>query len=255
MPRLASGRLNRPFSHSQRRPQRKVGVATANVNLPRQVMTIRLFRLCRHVASLSSLSVLTLLALLTFPQQSQASVGVGVQAGPVSLTTAAQPGQSYMLPPVHVANTGSQAESITVRVEHLSPGPGRPIPPSWIHIGNSPLRLSPNQGAEIPLNLVVPDDAKSGKYLSDIVAIGSALIPAGRTNFGAAAATKLEFKVVPRTGNRVWSTFPSWTWWALTGLLLLAAARLAAVRSGLQIRIERKNADGFAINRAGRPRA
>src|SRR5258708_29196943 len=109
MPRLASGRLNRPFSHSQRRPQRKVGVATANVNLPRQVMTIRLFRLCRHVASLSSLSVLTLLALLTFPQQSQASVGIGAQAGPVSLTTTAHPGKSCLLPPATVTNTRQRA--------------------------------------------------------------------------------------------------------------------------------------------------
>jgi hypothetical protein len=218
-----------------------------------RINAIRLFRLLRNVASIPLLSALTLVALSIFPQQSEASVGVGVQASPVSLTAAAHPGQSYALPPVHIANTGSQTESISVRVEHLSTGPERPVPPSWIHVGNSALRLSPNQGAEIPLNLVVPGDAKSGKYLSDIVVIGYSLVPVGRASFGAAAATKLEFRVVPRPGNGLWSSLPSWTWWAMAGLLLLAVACVAFVKSGLQIRIERKNADGTATNGAGRP--
>jgi hypothetical protein len=210
-------------------------------------MAITLYRLLRNVASLSSLSVLTFLALSIFPQQSQASVGVGVQASPVSLPIAAQPGHSYMLPPVSVANTGSQAESITVRVEHLSPGPGRPVPPSWVHIGNSSFRLSPNRGAEIPLSLVVPDSAKSGQYLSDIVVIGSALIPAPKSNFGAGAATKLEFKVVPRKRTGV----PSWTWWLLAGSLLGAVSGLAIVKVWPADPNRRKNADGPAINGAG----
>ncbi len=55
----------------------------------------------------------------------QASVGVGVQAGPVLLTGAAHPGGSYALPPVYVVNTGTQPEVISIRIDRLSRGSGR----------------------------------------------------------------------------------------------------------------------------------
>ena len=55
-----------------------------------------------------------------------ASIGVGVQANPVSLDSAAHPGGSYTLPALYVVNTGTQAESMSVRVERLPPSPAGP---------------------------------------------------------------------------------------------------------------------------------
>jgi hypothetical protein len=190
------------------------------------------------VAKAAPLSAAAALGFGFFPAISQASVGVGVQVSPVRLAKPAHAGASYSLPSVHVANTGTQAESVSVRVERLSRGTGRVVPPSWIHAEHSPLRLSPDQQASIHLRLAVPAGAKAGRYLSDIVIIGSAIIAAGRTNFGAAAATKLEFRVVAGRAQQPWS-FPAWGWWALAAVFIVASGRIAWRRSGLRIRIER----------------
>jgi hypothetical protein len=64
--------------------------------------------------------------------------------------------------------------------------------------------------------------------------------PVAGVNFGAAAATKLEFKITPGPQGRSW--LPAWMWWAIGGLVVLAGAALGWRRSGLRIRVERKNA-------------
>jgi hypothetical protein len=215
----------------------------------------RLSRLSRNIASVVSLSALTFVVFSIFAPRSEASIGVGVQRGPVRLARQAHPGHSYALPSVRVANAGSQDETITVRVERLSAGPGRSVPPSWIHIANTPLRLPANQGAQIPLQLVVPPDAKSGRYLSDIVVLGSALSLAGGTNFGAGAATKLEFTVAPEPARGLLSLLPSWAWLAFGILLVLAAALGTARLSGLRIRVERVSTGRVGTNNPGGPSA
>jgi hypothetical protein len=182
-----------------------------------------------------------LVALLSLSTAAQASVGVGVQAAPVRLGSVAHPGGSYALVPLYVVNTGTQPESISVRVERLSRGRGLAVPSSWIQVTASGVHLDPHQSERIPLMLVVPDGAKSGSYLSDIVVTGSAEISVGRANLGVAAATKLEFSVRPGPGHGLLPSLPTWTWWAIAALLLLALAVLGVRRSGLQIRVERKD--------------
>src|SRR5215469_8996392 len=120
-----------------------------------------------------------------FLPAAQASVGVGVQATPVRLGNVAHAGGSYALPPVYVIDTGTQPETISVRVERLSKGTGRAVPPSWIQAASSGVQLSPRQSARIPLELVVPGGAKAGRYLSDIVVAGSAVISEVPARLGA----------------------------------------------------------------------
>ena len=184
--------------------------------------------------------VVGLAAWLGFAGPARASIGVGVQANPVSLSGVAHPGASYALPSLYVVNTGTQAESMTVRVVRRT-GPGLAIPESWIHIGGLSGQLPPKQSASIALELVTPADAEPGNYVSDIVVTGSTAPVAG-VNFGAAAATKLEFKITPEPPTGSWFSFPAWTWWVIGGLVILAAATLGWRRSGLRIRVERKNA-------------
>jgi hypothetical protein len=168
-----------------------------------------------------------------------ASIGVGVQAGPVRLADAALTGQSYALPPVYVVNTGTQPESVAVRVDRLSTGRGRSVPQSWIRMTGPAVRLSPQQGTKIPLELVVPAGAKSGRYLSDVVVTGAPGISAGHVNLGVAAATPLEFSVRPGPATGPGPLVPPWTWWFAAGLLALLAVGLGLRRSGIRIRIER----------------
>ena len=186
-----------------------------------------------------------------FVPAAQASVGVGVQTTPVSLGIVAHAGGSYALPPVYVLDTGTQAEKITVRVVRLSKGTGRAVPPSWVRATGPGVQLAPHQSARIPLELAVPGGAKAGRYLSDIVVTGSAVISAGRANLGVAAATKLEFSVAPGSPPGLWPFGPSWMWWTAIGLLVLALAVTTARRSGVRIRIER-TPSGVARATAGR---
>ena len=179
-----------------------------------------------------------LAAWLGFAGPARASIGVGVQANPVSLSGAAHPGASYALPSLYIVNTGTQAESMSVRVVQRT-GAGRPIPGSWIRIGALSGQLPPKQSARIALELVTPGDAEPGNYVSDILVTGSTAHVAG-VNFGAAAATKLEFTITPGPPGGSW--FPAWTWWVIGGLVVLAAVAFGWRRSGLRIRVERRNA-------------
>ena len=194
-----------------------------------------------------------LVVVVGLPSLAQASVGVGVQNAPVRLTGVAHPGQSYALPPVAVINTGTQAETISVQVERLSRGPGQVVPPSWVHVTGPTLRLLPQRTARIPLSLVVPGNARPGAYLSDVVVMGSATISAGQANLGAAAATKLEFRVSagPAPGPGV----PTWTWWVIAGLGILATTAVGIRRSGLRIRVERNTVSNRDADHQGGYRA
>jgi hypothetical protein len=192
-----------------------------------------------------------LVALASFTQTSDASVGVGVQVSPVRLGSMAHRGERYALW-VDVVNTGTEAEAVSMRVERLSRGSGRAVPPSWIQFAGDAVQIAPGKAARVSLELVVPGRATPGGYLSDIVASGSAAGQAGPGNLGVAAATKLEFSVssAPAQGA---SSFPVWMWWALTGLLLLAVTAFGIRRSGLRIRVERGSSHRDAVGHQGEP--
>ncbi len=191
-----------------------------------------------------------LLAVLAIPAAAQASVGVGIQAGPVRLGGAAHPGGSYALPPVYVVNTGTQDESLSVRVERLSGGQGRGVPASWVRAGAA-VSLSHSQSARLPLELVVPASARPGEYVSDVVVRGSAAVTDGSTNFGVAAATKLQFRIAPGIVAAPWFSLPGWVLLGVGVVLLLALLAGLARRSGLRISIDRELA-GPGPLRAGR---
>jgi hypothetical protein len=179
------------------------------------------------------------LMLLAWPAASYASVGVGVQAGPVRLTGAAHPGGRYALPPVYVVNTGTQAESVAIAVERISPGSGRTVPPSWIEVSSAPVRLAHAQSARIPLSLTVPAGAAPGRYFSDVVAKGMAPLSAGGANLGVAAATDLEFTVVRGAAAAGSGIVPGWLLAYVAAVIAAATAAVVIRRTGIRVRIER----------------
>jgi len=183
------------------------------------------------------------LALLAWPAASYASVGVGVQAGPVRLDGVAHPGGQYALIPVYVVNTGTQTESVSISVERISAGTGRTVPPGWISASLVPVRLSHAQSARIPLELTVPRTAVPGRYFSDVVAKGSASFSAGGARLGVAAATGLEFTVAPGVATAGWFSVPGWVLAYVLGVLVVTAAAVGVRRSGVRIRIERSRDD------------
>jgi hypothetical protein len=192
-----------------------------------------------------------LVPLLGLSPSASASIGVGVQANPVSLGQPAKPGASYPLPSLYVVNTGTQAESMSARVERLSPGAARTVPASWIRISSLKGQLMPDQSAQFSLELVTPSDARPGTYESDIVVSGSTAPVSAAINLGAAAATKLEFRITPAPGAGSWLSVSAWKWWVIGGVVLLAAALLGWRRSGLRIRVERRTNVRSGMNRLG----
>jgi hypothetical protein len=176
-------------------------------------------------------------AFSVFVPAAQASIGVGVQAAPVRLGNAARAGGSYALPAVYVLDTGTQDESISVRVVRRHGEAGRGVPSSWVRDTGPGLRLSAHQSARVSLELVVPGGAKPGRYLSDIVVSGSAVTSVGQANLGVAAATALEFSVTPSAPPGPF--LPTWTWWLLGSLMALGLIVAGLYRSGLRVDIER----------------
>jgi hypothetical protein len=195
-----------------------------------------------HLRGLLGALVLAVLAgaLVAVPQAAQASVGVGIQAGPVRLSGVAHPGQSIALPSVSVVNAGTRSESIRIVVQRHPRGSGRPVPPSWVRPGAPSVQLAPHHAIRIPLELVVPTGAKPGAYLGDIVAIASGQLSARGANLGAGAATLLEFRVAPDPAPGFWWSVFTQTLWALLIVILLAAVVFAVRRSGLRVRVERE---------------
>ena len=179
------------------------------------------------------------LALLAWPAVSYASVGVGVQAGPVHLDGLAHPGGQYALTPVYVVNTGTEPESVSISIERISAGTGRTVPPGWIRASSAPVQLSGGRSARIPLQLTVPRTAAPGRYFSDVVAKGSASVSAGGAELGVAAATDLEFTVAPGAASAGWFSAPGWLLPYVLGVIVLGAVAIGVRRSGVRIRVER----------------
>jgi len=179
------------------------------------------------------------LALLAWPAASYASVGVGVQAGPVSMGGLAHPGGQYALTPIYVVNTGTETESVSISVERISPGSGRTVPPGWITASSAPVQLSGAHSARIPLQLTVPRTAAPGRYFSDVVAKGSASVSAGGARLGVAAATDLEFTVAPDAASAGWFSAPGWLLPFVLGVIVVGAVAVGVRHSGVRIRVER----------------
>jgi hypothetical protein len=198
----------------------------------------------RRLWPLIPLGVLTLLALQA--GTAEASIGVGIQAGPVLLSGVAHPGGSYALAPVYVVNTGTQPETVALRIERISPGHGMTVPQSWIRASGPSVTLAHNQSARIPLQLAVPATARPGHYFSDVVAKGSAGIAAGRANLAVAAATNLEFTVAPGVVGSSWLSLPRWLLPGVALLLVFAVAVFIVRNSGLRVRLERQPARSSA---------
>jgi hypothetical protein len=85
----------------------------------------------------------------------------------------------------------------------------------------------------------VPAGAAPGRYFSDVVAKGTATLAAGGANLGVAAATDLEFTVVPGAVASASAGVPGWLLPYVVAVIVAAAAAVVVRRTGIRIRVER----------------
>jgi hypothetical protein len=186
----------------------------------------------RHHPTLR-IGLIVVVAGLAGAQAAGASIGAGIGASPIQMAHVARPGHSYRLGDAYVVNTGSQAARYRIEVERLSTGSGRAVPSRWVIPGRNDFRLAAHRSAIVPLTLRLPANAPTGGYLSDVVVTASPPGPVHGTAIGAAAATKLMFRV----GNAPFR-LPGWIEYALIALLAALVGRFVARRSRFQIRLE-----------------
>jgi hypothetical protein len=145
-------------------------------------------------------------ALLAVSLLAPASVGTGI-GGPVCLRVTAQPGRSYPLAGLSVSDTGSDGESISLRVvpDPVMPAARqaarlRQVPPSWITFGPSSVNAGPGQAVPVTVTLNVPPGAAPGpreSWVQDGTVSAPASGPGGHAVLGASATTTLVFTVGP----------------------------------------------------------
>jgi hypothetical protein len=168
---------------------------------------------------------------------SATKIGAGVQAAPLVLASSVHRGRTYRFAPLYVVNTGTQTSDYTVRVYRLRGGSGRDVPSSWLRLGRTKLRLRARQSTLVPVRLVVPRDAVSGYYRTDLV-VGTSTAPPGRgAALGAAAADALRFTIAA-PGGFSWGS--PWLRDTLIGLVSLVLLVVIARRLGLHVEIERR---------------
>ncbi len=122
-----------------------------------------------------------------------ATSGASIQGVPV-LPCRMHPGRTYTLR-VYVSQGGSAPERMRLYLERLSAGHGKTVPPSWFTAPD--VTVAPGQGTEASFTLTVPAAAEPGRYFSDIAVAAAPAggTPAGGAVLGAAAATKLIFRL------------------------------------------------------------
>jgi hypothetical protein len=128
-----------------------------------------------------------------------ATVGIGVQAGPVRLVhSPAYPGHAYRMGECRVDNTGTATWTTSTTVEYVSPHRRhwRTLPSSWVRSG-PPISLKGGNWGRISFTVRVPARARPGRYRSDVV-----VTPEtgdghdGDANLASASATLIIVKVV-----------------------------------------------------------
>lgn len=167
-----------------------------------------------------------LLALILFAAPAQANLGVGVNAGKITVEQKLVGGRTYTFPSIGVVNTGDTTNTpyamevgYFANQKQLRPAKG------WFSFQPIEFRLNPKQVKMVQTRLTLPASAEPGKYFALLKA---QVVPAkGSTAYGAAAATKLTFEVKETrssTGPVVWMTQRApWSYVALAGLVLIPA--------------------------------
>ncbi len=138
-------------------------------------------------------------ALLPMSAIGQEGVGVGVNVGSIEVDEPLLSGDSYLLPPVGVVNTGHVTADYTLHVTYRETQPELRPSEDWFAFDPDRFPLEPDQVQSVQVRVSVPGSAEPGDYFAFLEA--SPIIEGDGVTVGVAAAVKLSFTVEPGGGG------------------------------------------------------
>ncbi len=162
-----------------------------------------------------------------------ADKGVELGTAAIEVKEAISRGRSYDLPPISVRNPGNELTRYRMIVDTQS-GSGRQADPTWFTLSPAEFTLVPRTSQEVAVAIAIPSHAEGGSYSTLLVA---SVAQGGQgATVGAAAATKLEFRV---QGGQGGLNIPTPAFYALLAACGLGTAGWL-LRRKFRIRIERR---------------
>ena len=177
---------------------------------------------------LGALVLLSSAILIAVASPGVAGPGVRLSHGVVHVDQVLFKGGAYQLPDMTVSNPGDVVASYEIAVVEVSEA-GLSIDSDWLHVEPVRFELAPGEARVVQSELVIPDDARLGRYEGLIAA--RMLAPDDATGdtgarLGAGAAAQIQFEVGARTLLEEWMTRLSDAWadatpWSYLALIML----------------------------------
>lgn len=144
-----------------------------------------------------ALLVTVALLLLSSNVVMAATLGVGVGTGKIKLDQPIKPSLSYNLPAIAVFNNGDVNSDYGMTVEFNETQAELKPAARWFTFSPQQFSLSPGKSQQVEITLKPEYSAKPGEYFAYLEAHPVKKDESGKTAIKIAAATKLNFKIVP----------------------------------------------------------
>jgi hypothetical protein len=126
-----------------------------------------------------------------------ATIGVGVGTGKIRLDQPIKPSLSYKLPSIAVFNNGDVTSDYEMSIEYNETQPEQKPPSHWFKFSPQRFNLEPGKSQRVDIEIKPEYSARPGDYFAYIEAHPTKKDETGTTAIRVAAATKLNFKVIP----------------------------------------------------------
>lgn len=141
--------------------------------------------------------VVLLLAFLASARLSHADIGVGVGVGKIVVDEELSPGIIYNLPSITVINTGDEKSRYRLGIQYHEDQKEIRPKADWFIFSPAEFELEPQKVQSVSVKLNLPVNATPGDYFAYVEARPVKKTIEGSTTINVAAATKLNFTIVP----------------------------------------------------------
>jgi hypothetical protein len=198
---------------------------------------------------------------LFFPASAFAKIGVGVATGKIQVQDKLKPGLIYNLPPLTVINTGDVPSDYEVDVTYYEKQTQLKPPNDWFIFSPQRFHLEPGRVQVVNIKLNLPIMVTPGDYFGFLEAQPVQKDTAGKTTIGIAAATKLNFTLVPANIFyglyykiiSIWEVYAPWPQRVVIAVVLIGALLFAKKFLNIQIGLKKPQPTPLAEEEMQKP--